>query len=769
MSSARRARSIDRPKTKTSIRLPGLLVLGGALLFLGSGGELGTAPARAHTRITTDLTWSEEIRPIVRRHCMRCHSPGGIAPSYVDLTAYGTDSAPGARAWATAIEEELLTGRMPPWTADARYDHYANSRRITQLEIDMLVAWVEGGAPQGPRRDLPPPSEFVIDPWEMGQPDVIVELSEVFVLPADRQRAVTSVTVPLELERDTWVTGFEFRPDVPGSVHRATAWIVDPEGAEPEELEVEVQIPYDPFRDEDEPEPTRMREMPTGRRFLGQWLRGDAPVLFPVGTGKRLRKGSSVELEVEYRRSSLEGVGQDLRDRTRVGLFLAQTEDEVDRILEQSQTRPEMAVDTQASEKKRKKKTRKKRKGNDPSAAQVLYASTRLHEAAHLIRFSPTVPDETASFEVRATFPDQRPVTLLWVPEYDTRWPSSYQLATELEVPAGTLVEMVANLAEPAAADGFRLAVDYAIDDHLILPDIIEPKPETDQTRGGMMTGLFGEGTATGTTAAGTGGVADTSLDPNDPNAAAHMDHSPPHGGQFFMAANMYHHLEGTMPEPGEFRLYFYDDFKEPIDPRNFAGQVVFEHWDEASGEFSETYYDLEVAPGTDYLTAELPEEFPAEFFVSAWMAGEKNRYDFYFTETTEEPATLFVPRTSPAGSAAHSHERPPLTIPGTPQGITEEIALRGQRLEQQIELADWPTLYVPAFDARDLAEALLERLDDLSPRDRGAARRAITLILQGASEIDRAGDLADEARARQAFDRFNEGIITLRTVFGVG
>ncbi|MEM6706199.1 MAG: hypothetical protein AAF690_26030, partial [Acidobacteriota bacterium] len=74
-----------------------------------------TSRAQAHTRITTNVTWSEDVRAILRTHCMHCHSPAGMAPSYADFTTYGTDSKPGARAWATAIEEEVLTGRMPAW------------------------------------------------------------------------------------------------------------------------------------------------------------------------------------------------------------------------------------------------------------------------------------------------------------------------------------------------------------------------------------------------------------------------------------------------------------------------------------------------------------------------------------------------------------------------------------------------------------------------------------------------------------------------------
>ena len=98
-----------------------------AAVIVGALALLTTAPpAAAHVRITTDLNWSEDVRPILRRHCVRRSdtSPAGH-PQLVDLPAVsGTDSAPGARAWAAAIEEELLTGRMPPWQADPRFDTF---------------------------------------------------------------------------------------------------------------------------------------------------------------------------------------------------------------------------------------------------------------------------------------------------------------------------------------------------------------------------------------------------------------------------------------------------------------------------------------------------------------------------------------------------------------------------------------------------------------------------------------------------------------------
>jgi hypothetical protein len=43
------------------------------------------------------------------------------------------------------------------------------------------------------------------------------------------------------------------------------------------------------------------------------------------------------------------------------------------------------------------------------------------------------------------------------------------------------------------------------------------------------------------------------------------------------MAPDRFHHLEGTYPEAGLFRLYLYDDYTQPLDPKGFQGVVHLE------------------------------------------------------------------------------------------------------------------------------------------------------------------------------------------------
>src|SRR5262245_4137681 len=112
--------------------------------------------ARAHEPITTQLTWTREISRIFYNRCVSCHRAGSKS---CPLTKYDE-----ARPWAKAIKEEILERRMPPWGAIKGFGEFRNDISLSEPEIERIVQWVEGGAPNGDELLLiPPPYNMPIE------------------------------------------------------------------------------------------------------------------------------------------------------------------------------------------------------------------------------------------------------------------------------------------------------------------------------------------------------------------------------------------------------------------------------------------------------------------------------------------------------------------------------------------------------------------------------------------------------------------------------
>jgi hypothetical protein len=102
---------------------------------------------RAHDIITTPITWNREISRIFYSRCVSCHHEGGTAFS---LTEY-KESFP----WRTAIKEEVLERRMPPWGAVKGFGDFRNDQALTPEQLELLTSWSQGGSPEGDPKDLP--------------------------------------------------------------------------------------------------------------------------------------------------------------------------------------------------------------------------------------------------------------------------------------------------------------------------------------------------------------------------------------------------------------------------------------------------------------------------------------------------------------------------------------------------------------------------------------------------------------------------------------
>ena len=144
----------------------------GILLVAAVAGAVGLSVERGETHkpITSKYTYNDDVFPILRDHCGRCHVADGVAP--MSLMTYA-DAFP----WGEAVRAEMIAGHMPPWHAEDGLVRFKNAPAITAAEIDKILVWVSGGNPQGNPENVPPPVALHHD-WPMGKPDLVLQLPE---------------------------------------------------------------------------------------------------------------------------------------------------------------------------------------------------------------------------------------------------------------------------------------------------------------------------------------------------------------------------------------------------------------------------------------------------------------------------------------------------------------------------------------------------------------------------------------------------------------
>lgn len=101
----------------------------------------GLASVGAHPRVSTALTWKADIKPLFDRQCVSCHA------------ANAADTAPLAtyeqvRPWIAAIREEVLERRMPVPRGRPGIDPGVDDHPLSPMERDVIVGWIDGGAPE---------------------------------------------------------------------------------------------------------------------------------------------------------------------------------------------------------------------------------------------------------------------------------------------------------------------------------------------------------------------------------------------------------------------------------------------------------------------------------------------------------------------------------------------------------------------------------------------------------------------------------------------
>ena len=348
----------------------------------------------------TPVTFNGQIASIIYQNCSSCHRPGEAAP--FALLSY-KDVAKKAHTIAKVTAARI----MPSWKAGPASYAYRDERRLTEEQIALIQAWVDQGMPEGNAAEKPEPPKFASG-WQLGEPDLIVEMPAAYHVPADGPDIYRNIAVPLGLTEDKWITAIDMRPSARAVVHHVL-YFADGNG----------RIHEKPQQG-DEPGFSGMRA--GGASIpLGGWAVGGQPHFFPEGLALLVPKGS--DLVVQYH---FHPTGKPEAEKSVIGLYFAKKPPT--RTLTRIQMPPHYSLFS----------------GLDIPAGEkdfVIRDSYTLPVAVDGVGVSAHAHYIAKQMKMTATLPDGEVKTLLWIKDWDFAWQDKYYFQQFALLPAGTRLD----------------------------------------------------------------------------------------------------------------------------------------------------------------------------------------------------------------------------------------------------------------------------------------------------------------------------------------
>jgi len=390
------------------------------IIALAAAGLIGQAVAAS---AQTTPTFSKDVAPILYKNCANCHRAGEIGP--MSLLSY-KDARPYARAIATRVQN----GTMPPWhAADPTHSRFLNDRSLSDADKKVLVAWANGGAPEGNPTDLPAPPTFA-EGWMMGTPDAVFTMQEDYPIPASGMLDYKFFEIPTNLTEDRWLQAFEVRPGARAAVHHVIVFVRPADEGQPAAAPAAAPPgagrPPQPFtfgqamrRPADAPKEDRapVENDRAAKRNPGAWLAGYAPGhslrIYEPGTAIKIPKGAILTVQMHYTTN-----GTATTDRTSIGVKFASEPPKTELVV----------VPLQNANFVLKAGT----------ADTRVDAEVTMNTDVTLWSALPHTHVRGKRWEVAAVYPDGRTEMLVDVPKYDFNWQTDYVFKTPLVLPKGT-------------------------------------------------------------------------------------------------------------------------------------------------------------------------------------------------------------------------------------------------------------------------------------------------------------------------------------------
>jgi len=361
-----------------------------------AGCFLGVAALAA----SNNVTFNKDVLPVLQKNCQECHRPGEVAP--MSLLTYSE-----ARPWAKALKAAVVTQKMPPWFADPQYGHFANDRRLSPEEIEVISAWADNGSPEGDAKDKPAPLTFAAG-WKI-KPDMVIEMPEAFPIPAKGTINYQYIRVKGNITQDLWVEGAEMRPSNPKVLHHGKVWVVPPGSKWMAEA-----VPGKPYEGKE----TGRNDAKDGNDILGKFNPGLGAQSFDIGgSAKMIPKGSDFIFELHYTTS-----GVATSDTSKVGIVFAKSKP-MTRYYLSPGTPAALNMVIPAGE----------------ANAEIVAESTVGVDNAKLTYIQPHMHLRAKDYELRLIYPTGEKQTV-FRGKWDFDWQLGYDLKDPIVVPKGTRI-----------------------------------------------------------------------------------------------------------------------------------------------------------------------------------------------------------------------------------------------------------------------------------------------------------------------------------------
>jgi hypothetical protein len=129
-------------------------------------------------------------------------------------------------------------------------------------------------------------------------------------------------------------------------------------------------------------------------------------------------------------------------------------------------------------------------------------------------------------------------------------------------------------------------------------------------------------------------------------------------------------------------------------------------------------------------------------------------------------PASPATPASMPDLSSGVDPALIPVPIPDTVPEMLAQLRTRTDQIRSFIDKGAFAAIYVPAFQAKDLALALDEHKTELPEDRQRIAVPAIARLVRSAYLLDAFGDIGNKQQIVEAYDRFSSAVKDIESAF---